>query len=98
MPTIQISPEQAQALARGENITIAAPKLRTYIAVLTQTGNVYRIKTTENLTTGENYYFEWNGPGVAECVAVGNKTNGTRRIGDKPYHVYGPAVVAKVPA
>lgn len=33
MPSIEITQEQADALARGENVTLAPPKLTTYVVV-----------------------------------------------------------------
>ena len=60
MPTIEVTREQAQALARGENITISAPKpeppkpLRRYIFVVAMSKNVYEIRTDQDVPVGEN--------------------------------------------
>lgn len=46
MPSIEITPQQARALARGEDITVFATPMppRTYIVVF-DTGNAFKVKT-----------------------------------------------------
>jgi hypothetical protein len=55
MPTIEISQQQAEALARGEHVTLAPPSpprpRRSYILV-SPLGNVFTIKTDKEVTTG----------------------------------------------
>lgn len=50
MPTIEITREQADALARGENVTLSPPEAR-YI-VVTINGNAYDVKAKATLPTG----------------------------------------------
>lgn len=49
MPNIEVSADQAAALARGESITIAPEKLRTFIVVSKTFGSIYEVKTTDDL-------------------------------------------------
>lgn len=53
MPSIEITAEQATQLARGEDITIAAPKLKAYIVTLIS-GNSYLVEAPENERPREN--------------------------------------------
>lgn len=64
MPTIEVTAEQARALARGEDITIAAPNPRigkTYVVVLDD-GRIWRytVKSADRYSHGTIY----RGPGV----------------------------------
>lgn len=61
MPSITITAEQAEALARGEDITITAekpepPKTVIAVHVGAVAGRVYRIKNAERVENG------WRGP------------------------------------
>jgi hypothetical protein len=51
MPSIQITTEQADALARGENITLAPTRRRSYVLVSVK-GNVWRVSTHKLVPTG----------------------------------------------
>ena len=45
MPTIEITPEQAAALANGKSIVVDPPKTYRYIVVFTDSGNVWEFAT-----------------------------------------------------
>jgi hypothetical protein len=48
MPSIEVTAAQAAALARGENVTLAPAKRRTYVLV-SHGGNVWRVSTTKHI-------------------------------------------------
>jgi hypothetical protein len=62
MPTIEISQKQAEALARGESITVSTKR---YIVVL-ETGNVYEVKNP-----GEPLKSGWFGPDAQVTTICG---------------------------
>jgi hypothetical protein len=53
MPTIEVTQEQAAALARGENVTLTAPKPKRYIITF-NSGNVFEVTTTQHVPTNES--------------------------------------------
>jgi hypothetical protein len=57
MPSIQITAEQAAALARGENVTLtpAKPEPTTYLIVSpSERGSIFKVTTTKSVPTGLN--------------------------------------------
>jgi hypothetical protein len=62
MPTIEITQEQQDKLARGQSIMIDPPKQkRRYIAVFTTTGNVWQFDTDKEYAEIRNGYVTISG-------------------------------------
>lgn len=81
MPTIEVTQEQADALARGENVTLAPPpKPRKRYIVVTQRGNVYDVRSRTPIQTfHEPYGRSINVRGACRLIAKGATSghNGT---------------------
>jgi hypothetical protein len=92
MPNIEITPEQADALARGEDITIEAPRNR-YICVM-RTGNVFDVLTSQELKNGDQLFTIYSND--IRLIARGPHSGKLGRLDQRS--VAGQGVITKINA
>lgn len=93
MPSIEITAEQASALARGENIAVEAPKpVKKYIAVFPNTGNIYEFSTDKEIETGS---LKFQALSLIEAKLVRKGTH-VQHVGRTQKSLYGEGIVHQV--
>lgn len=87
-PTIEITAEQAQALSRGEDITIVAPENEEncYIIVF-DTGNVFKVLTYQEVPTSSSVSLRIDG----ECTLIAKGPHDSP-LGTTQSHIEGTGI------